>query len=702
MLGTIKNRSDRRRSNRFCTVVISTCVAVLLCSSLVQAADFFRSSPAPKRAFGQVPAGPLRSPVPLTYRYVAITEQRALAQGSVDAAKIIWHCRGTQCQTSGPWPQPSIRACENLSALVGPIKSFGRAGHYLGPKDIRQCQQAALRLRKNGGRSASGANLVNTPPRTTSGGYGLVGNKSSQAFFKRLPVDSALKTRLSSGEQIQYLVLTNAFSGHSARMEPSSWRGQILLPDLRKKGRKKALHLKQKFMAGARSHQNSVWFIENPDGSLSKQITNRAGRLAGNITFTKDGSVRLGLDLNGDKVADIYELLVSGGEHSIFFSPAGQAAWNHFMNGGSNPLCSQGSGSGGSGYAGEMISGDDNTALQVICGGQEHKPRNGGSTAGGYGGIGGDPIGQAKDAMCKKVLSQHRSRPGAGGMVMGDGPDWTGVLIDFLPLDPLTSTAVVLYRDRDKTWQETAIDVAVGLTGPLGAFVDGSAASSAGDDAGTRTDFVNEDDRDIYAYERESNNGDHPDLEKVKSACAAGSRSAYCGTWLHEHEHDNERGGSENSGGGNATDPGPDQQNTSDAALLTMCQARAKSRARWAANTKNTAYVHQLCKNPASQPGPASKAGSTTLGGAYGPSITMSTYCGQYGGQSMGAPTPGQLVGNAENGQHCGRTESPGTDGRCHGVGTLFNGGSAGSVNVSYGAVIGFTPFNPGIDPDPR
>jgi len=172
------------------------------------------------------------------------------------------------------------------------------------------------------------------------------------------------------------------------------------------------------------------WFLKNPDGSMSKRILNGSGKKAGNITFTKDGSVRIGLDLTGNHEADLYELIASDGEHTILTSPAGKAALEHFRNGGTNPLCNPGAAPAGGGFAGGMISGtssNDKTAIQVACGRKHHKPGNDGSTAGGGGGISGDPYSRGMDAMCKGVLSRHRGRPGASGMTMdppvGSGDD---------------------------------------------------------------------------------------------------------------------------------------------------------------------------------------------------------------------------------------------------------------------------------------
>lgn len=479
-----------------------------------------------------------------------------------------------------------------------------------------------------------------------------------------------------------------------------SWTGKILLPNLAKKAKPVRIMPKERHAGQPRSAQ---WILKNPDGSLSKQIKNVNGRLAGNTTITRDGSLRIGLDLTGNQEADLYEMMTSDGEHSLLASPAGKAALDHFMNGGKNPLCNSGATGGNSssgGFAGGMISGEDKTAMQVVCGRKSHSPSNGGSAAGGSNGLSGDPAGRATDAMCKDMLSKHPSRPGNPGMVEGN-PDpedrenfnWSRALA--------AAGASLFHTAPNKKTDSTGQDI----VSILGEIFSGGAATTTnaigdGLNAGA-PHFVNEADHDLKHFEEAQDPGDntHPDPAVVDRACSAGSTSHFCGAW--HREHDSAGTGSANHGGGNASDPGPDQQNNPDAALLSMCQARAKAKAWWASNTKDTRYVQQLCANPASQPNPVGKAGSATLGGSYGSSITLATYCGQNNGQGTPAPSPENLANNAGSGRNCGPTESPGTDGQCRGVGRQFGIGQGRHVNVTYGALIGFTPFNPALDPPP-
>ena len=654
---------------------------------------------------------------PPTYRYTATTAQNAHQQGKVNAAKIFWDCRGTGCTTSGPWPQPSVRACQNLATLVGPIKSFGRSGHYLSAKNIKQCNQPGS-LSANPQKSAgvSSVNLIRGGVQTTPALNSKDVRNQSQAFFNRLPVDAAMKTKLATGEQLEYQVLTNAFSGNSGRMERRSWRGQILLPDLKNSGRKIVIHTQSKTLSGSRARKQEVWVIENPDKSLSKQILNGAGQLAGNITFTKDGSVRIGLDVNGDKVADFYELQVSDGEHSILFSPAGQVAWERFMNGGANPLCTPDASSPGTSFVGGMISGSDKTAMQVVCGRSSGSQGGGGSTGGSSrgGGLSGNPGGRTMGALCKGALSQHRGAPGRSDIVMSDGSFSETVA------DAITS---FIKNGFDREEDGMAAQIGRAILAPLYVPVPVFWASALDDlvsggpiigpirsnHVDTRMPSAEDIQHRQHRQQRDNHNETRPaanaptnnDANSQVGACDPTVQSCPAtsdnppANWV-ETAPTNGR-----PNGGGATDPGPDQQTDPDTALYNLCQARARSQAMWDANTKDTSYVHQLCENPASQPSPVGHSSSTTLGGSYGSSITLTSYCGQYGEQESADQVPG-ATSHSSNGRNCGRTESPGTDGRCHGVGNRFNGGSAGSVNVTYGAVIGFEPFNPGIDPDPK
>lgn len=517
-----------------------------------------------------------------------------------------------------------------------------------------------------------------------------------------LKLDKTLRHKLETAWPRSYTVLTQRGTSTAMKFNRQAWKGNILLPNLARQGQ--AIHVTPKGKKTGAVGQKAQWLLKNPDGSLSKQIRDVNGRLAGNITLTRDGSVRIGIDLTGDQEADLYEMVSADGEHSLLASPVGQAALDHFLNGGKNPLCDPAAtvaGQKGGGFAGGMISASDKTAMQVACGKDENRPGNGGSAAGGNGNVSGDPGGRVTDTMCRDVLSRHRSRPGSPGQVMGNPA----------PEDREEFSWDRALAAAGRSLFHTAPDVKTDSTGQdivtiLGEIFSGGAATTTnavgdGLNAGAPR-FVNEADRDLKHFEERQDPGDntHPDPAVVDRACAAGSTSHYCAAW--HREHDSEGSGSANNGASNSSDPGPDEQNNPDTALLAMCEARARSQAMRDAMTKDTSYVHQLCANPASQPNPAGKAGSATLGGSYGSSITLATYCGQHGGRGTAAPTPERLAGQASGGRNCGPTESPGADGRCHGVGRQYGLGNGRQVNLTYGAAIGFTPFNPAIDPSPE
>ncbi|MEJ2590811.1 MAG: hypothetical protein P8178_05315 [Candidatus Thiodiazotropha sp.] len=588
---------------------------------------------------------------------------------------------GTAGSAASGTPASALSVKSKRPALIAPLPVMHDLAPVSGTSNAPISQTKVIPFSANPAVKANKPDVAMAPPR-------------------RMPsLVKSLRSKLESDKATSYTVLTQQGPSGKNAFSRKAWTGKILLPNLARQG--KPIRIPPKGKAKRANGQAVQWLLENPDGSLSKQIRDVNGRLAGNITFTPDGSTRVAIDLTGDQEADLYELITSDGEHSLLASPAGKTALDHFLNGGSNPLCSPdvaGTSPSGGGFAGGMISASDETAMQVTCGRNEYKPGNGGSTAGGSGGISGDPGGQVTDSMCKDVLSRHRARPGNPGMVEGNpAPEDRE---DFNWSRALQAAARSLFhtapdRKRDTTGQDT-----VSLLGSVFGGTSASVTNAVGDglNAGA-PHFVNEADRDLKHFEEAQDPGDdtHPDPAVVDRACAAGSTSRYCAAW--HREHDEAGAGSGNSGGDNSSDPGPDQQKDPDTALLSMCQARASAQALRDAMMKNTHYVQQLCADPSSQPNPAGMTGSATLGGSYSSSITLATYCGQGRGRGTPAPSAERLAHQAQGGSHCGATESAGADGQCHGVGQQFGLRNGQQVNLTYGAVIGFTPFNPALDP---
>jgi len=116
---------------------------VMMCTTQAQAADAFKPAQLQQQNAGHVFAkNTLKKSI---YHYVATTSGKARRQGKVNASGIVWMCQGTRCTISGPWPKPSVTACRKLASLVGPIRSYGRTGHYLSVNYMRQCNQRFVR-----------------------------------------------------------------------------------------------------------------------------------------------------------------------------------------------------------------------------------------------------------------------------------------------------------------------------------------------------------------------------------------------------------------------------------------------------------------------------------------------------------------------------------------------------------------------------
>ncbi len=76
-----------------------------------------------------------------TYHYTAITTTPAAQQGKVIVSGLHWHCQGSRCTISGPWPAPGLAACRGLAARVGRIKSYGHPGQQLTRDQLARCNK---------------------------------------------------------------------------------------------------------------------------------------------------------------------------------------------------------------------------------------------------------------------------------------------------------------------------------------------------------------------------------------------------------------------------------------------------------------------------------------------------------------------------------------------------------------------------------
>lgn len=114
-------------------------------------------------------AAPLPATAQTQYTYTATLQALTRSTGAVTASNIVWQCQGTTCQTSGPWPQPGVSACNALARIVGRVTAYGRPGAMLNTAQLAECNQGVT------GALTAGPNVVRpqiqatpqirTPPR---------------------------------------------------------------------------------------------------------------------------------------------------------------------------------------------------------------------------------------------------------------------------------------------------------------------------------------------------------------------------------------------------------------------------------------------------------------------------------------------------------------------------------------------------------
>ena len=74
------------------------------------------------------------------YQYTAETAATANKQGTVSAGGLNWHCMGSRCSISGPWPTPAVASCKALATLIGNIRRYGHnQGAQLDASQLAQC-----------------------------------------------------------------------------------------------------------------------------------------------------------------------------------------------------------------------------------------------------------------------------------------------------------------------------------------------------------------------------------------------------------------------------------------------------------------------------------------------------------------------------------------------------------------------------------
>ncbi len=76
------------------------------------------------------------------YLYVATTAApQGTKQGTVRVGNLTWKCKGNRCSTGGPWVTPSVKSCNALARVVGPLRSYGRAGETLSAAQLAECNR---------------------------------------------------------------------------------------------------------------------------------------------------------------------------------------------------------------------------------------------------------------------------------------------------------------------------------------------------------------------------------------------------------------------------------------------------------------------------------------------------------------------------------------------------------------------------------
>ncbi len=83
----------------------------------------------------------------VVFQYTAVTQAPvAVKQGAVIAENLTWMCRGNRCTISGPWPSPTVVACQALAREVGKLSSYGHPKAQLNAAQLVQCNTSAPAL----------------------------------------------------------------------------------------------------------------------------------------------------------------------------------------------------------------------------------------------------------------------------------------------------------------------------------------------------------------------------------------------------------------------------------------------------------------------------------------------------------------------------------------------------------------------------
>jgi hypothetical protein len=448
-------------------------------------------------------------------------------------------------------------------------------------------------------------------------------------------------------------------------LESGIWDGQLLVPDLARFS---------ELVETRDTDGNPSWWYRNDDGSFSKGLVNRAGKLVGMYTVARD-RITIGLDADGDSVLDVLRESALDRNLLLVDEMRGIAVANDMLAA-VNPLCRENMGT----TVGLIPSGPSaDTRATIGCpavGG------SGGGTAAGGSSAAGSSTQNPLAPLCDEVLSRPR------------------------PCDRLTQDGFgqALLQFLGEKALEKVIVFAAGARAPaIGAFLavllPPSETHATGCESSNRCheEYVN-----LQLRELEAERARVSEFCSGENVCEGPEAPA-----AQDETDDGEEGDDEDSeaepimsspNGGHTSAGGcagpvaatsdPDEPANAQAVLYDLC--RQQQHSLWSSSVENLemAAVESDCLAPVVNPSPASASDpnaetrhircTDTRDGSYVTNVD-------------------ELLGRAGLGGSCGINESPGVDGTCTGFNTSM--GSTGGVNawVSLGEVLGVNACDPRV-----
>ena len=493
---------------------------------------------------------------------------------------------------------------------------------------------------------------VPTPPLS----YQVLSTSTRLAFdlkeFTEIPIPASLKEIIASGKQQQY----SAYSFEAGRMvevEQKFWSGLLLLPNPTETAQLVSLKV------GRGSETLEDWWYRSEDGSLSKLILNSRGETAGIVTVMPKSSASVALDLDGDKVVDVLNIIHSNHDELLIVDEArGVTFMNEWLMG-QEPLC----------LPGAMSTEQDVKATLQGCGENSSSGPGGGGSGSGNQGAAGNRRQDPLDKMCEEHAASRQPRSG------------------------VPSTVATLTKEEVLLCVVGCALLGV-ATGPVGSILCGTlvcgdllSPSPAGDSEYTRENPTGEGTSSRERQEYHDTDGDgEPDAEDTDGDGEPDVSCDPCGP-----EGTNEGGeadGGGGSGGSGTSQPGvgpdgdPDQPD-SEAAMDELCARRAEARNRHidSMDDLDQRAADTDCDDPVVNPNPAEAQSEEEPDR----DITCSPES-----EDNRVTDFRQLLGDDE-GRRCGPTETPGPDGTCSGRGRSYDT-QRGSLWIGMGDIVGFVP----------